>query len=97
MTKDFDLEQAIKAFQSGQELTGKGGFLTPLIRQITEAALKAELGQHLEDDDQPNCKNGSSKKTVKSSVGVFQPKLVKKNQAKLTYEIDRTILSLCLA
>lgn len=62
MTKDFDLEQAIKALQSGQDLTGKDGFLTPLIKQTTEAALKAELEQHLENDDQPNRKNGSSKK-----------------------------------
>lgn len=48
MTKDFDLEQAFKALQSEQDLTGKDGFLTPLIKQITEAALKAELQQHLE-------------------------------------------------
>ena len=106
MTKDFDLEQAIKALQSGQDLTGKDGFLTPLIKQITEAALKAELEQHLENDDQPNRKNGSSKKTVKSSVGAFEldtprdrtgsfePKLVQKNQTKLTDEIDRKILSM---
>lgn len=106
MTKDFDLEQAIKALQSGQDLTGKDGFLTPIIKQITEAALKAELEQHLETDEQPNRKNGSSKKTVKSSVGEFEldtprdrqgsfePKLVKKNQTKLTDEIDRKILSM---
>ncbi len=106
MTKDFDLEQAIKALQSGQELTGKEGFLTPLIKQITEAALKAELEQHLEEDYQPNRKNGSSRKTIKSSVGSFEldtprdrsgsfePKLVKKNQTKLTDEIDRKILSM---
>ena len=106
MTKDFDLEKAIKALQSGQDLTGKDGFLTPLIKQITEAALKAELEQHLEDDDHPNRKNGSSKKTVKSSVGAFEldtprdrsgsfePALVKKNQTKLTDEIDRKILSM---
>ena len=68
MTKNFDLEQAIKVLQSRQDLTGKDGFLTPLIKQITEAALKAELEQHLESDDQPNRKNGSNKKTVKSSV-----------------------------
>lgn len=106
MTKDFDLEQAIKALQSGQDLTGKDGFLTPLIKQITEAALRAELEQHLEDDDQPNRRNGFTKKTVKSSVGAFEldtprdrtgsfePKLVKKNQTKLTDEIDRKILSM---
>lgn len=106
MNKDFNLEQAIKAIQSGQDLTGKDGFLTPLIKQITEAALKAELEQHLENDAQPNRKNGSSKKTVKSSVGAFEldtprdrtgsfePKLVRKNQTKLTDEIDRKILSM---
>ncbi len=108
MTKDFDLEQAIKALQSGQVLTGKDGFLTPLIKQITEAALRAELEQHLEDDDQPNRRNGFTKKMVKSSVGAFEldtprdhsgsfePKLVKKNQTKLTDEIDRKILSMFL-
>lgn len=51
MIKDFDLEQAIIALQSGQDLTGKGGFLTLLIKQTTETALKGELEQHLEDDD----------------------------------------------
>lgn len=106
MTNEFDLAQAIKALQSGQDLTGKDGFLTPLIKQITEAALKAELQQHLENDEQPNRKNGSSKKTIKSSVGsfeldtprdrsgAFEPQLVKKNQTKLTDEIDRKILSM---
>lgn len=106
MTKDFNIEDAIKALQSGQDLTGKDGVLTPLIKQLTEAALKAELEQHLEDDTQPNRKNGSSKKTVKSSAGAFEletprdragsfePKLIKKNQTKLTDEIDRKILSM---
>ncbi|EMI4516598.1 hypothetical protein V6560_004204 [Vibrio parahaemolyticus] len=70
MDKDFYLEQAIKALQSGQILTGKDGFLIPLIKQ--EATLRADLEQHLEDDDQPNRKNGLAKKTVKSSVGTFE-------------------------
>lgn len=106
MTKDFNIEAAVKALQSGQDLTGKDGVLTPLIKQLTEAALQAELEQHLETDDQPNRKNGFSKKTIKSSVGAFEldtprdrsgsfePKLVKKNQTKLTDEIDRKILSM---
>lgn len=32
MALNFDLEQAINALQSGQDLTGKDGFLTPLIK-----------------------------------------------------------------
>ncbi|MEG3346274.1 IS256 family transposase [Pseudoalteromonas sp. B5MOD-1] len=106
MSKEFDLDKAVEALRAGQDLTGKDGFLTPLIKQITEAALKAELEQHMESDEQPNRKNGSTKKTVKSSVGAFEldtprdragsyePKLVKKNQTKLTDEIDRKILSM---
>lgn len=106
MTQQFDFNKALKALQSGQDLTGKDGVLTPLIKQLTEAALKAELDQHLADDEQPNRKNGSSKKTVKTAAGAFEletprdragtfePQLVKKNQTKLTDEIDRKILSM---
>lgn len=106
MTKDFNIEEAIKALKAGKDLTGKDGVLTPLIKQLTEAALQAELEQHLEDEVQPNRKNGTTRKTVKSSAGAFEldtprdrsgsfePKLVKKNQTKLTDEIDRKILSM---
>lgn len=106
MTQQFDFNKALKALQSGQDLTGKDGVLTPLIKQLTEAALKAELDQYLADDEQPNRKNGSSKKTVKTAAGAFEletprdragtfePQLVKKNQTKLTDEIDRKILSM---
>ncbi len=68
MTQDFDFNKALEQLQSGKGLTGKDGVLTPLIKQLTEAALKAELEQHLETDSQPNRKNGSSKKTVKSTL-----------------------------
>ena len=53
MTKiDFDLEQAIQALRDGADLNGKDGILTPLIKQLTEAAMKGELEQHLAQDDQ---------------------------------------------
>ena len=102
----FDFEKAVAALQGGQELMGKGGILTPLIKQLSEAVLQAELDAHLEEDDQPNRKNGSSKKTVKSSSGSFElntprdrngsfePQLVKKHQTHLTDSIERKILSL---
>lgn len=103
---DFDFNKALEQLQAGQGLTGKDGVLTPLIKQLTEAALKAELDQHLAQDDSPNRKNGYSKKTVKTSVGQFEldtprdregsfePQLVKKHQTKLTPEIDQKILGL---
>jgi len=103
---DFDFNKALEQLQAGQGLTGKDGVLTPLIKQLTEAALKAELNQHLGQGKSPNRKNGYSKKTVKTSVGQFEletprdregsfePQLVKKNQTKLTPEIDQKILGL---
>ena len=40
---DFDFEKALKAIQSGKPLTGKDGVLTPLIKDLTEAALEGEM------------------------------------------------------
>jgi len=106
MTQPFNFEQALKDLQSGKDLNGKDGILTPLIKQLTEAALKAELNHHLTQADEPNRKNGSTSKTIKSSsgnfeldtprdrAGSFEPQLIKKNQTHLTAEMDRKILSL---
>ena len=106
MSNTFNFEQALKALQSGKPLNGKDGVLTPLIKQLTEAALQAELEQHLETCQEPNRRNGTSTKTIKSSSGTFElntprdragsfePQLIKKNQTKLTDEIDSKILSM---
>jgi len=106
MTSPFDFEKALQDLQSGKELTGKNGILTPLIKQLTEAALKAELEQHLASEQQPNRKNGRSQKTIKAlsgsfeletprdRAGTFEPQLIKKNQSQLSDEIERKILSM---
>ena len=102
----FDINQALEDLKAGKPLNGADGFLTPLIKQLTEAALKAEQEHHLSDSSEPNRKNGYSKKTVKSGAGAFEletprdragtfePQLVKKNQTHLTEELERKILSL---
>ena len=104
-TPTFDMEAAIAALCEGQDLTGKDGVLTPLIKQLTEAAMQAELDSHLSQEEAPNRKNGSSSKTVKSTAGsfelktprdrtgTFEPQLVKKHQTHLTDEIERKILA----
>ena len=106
MTTQFNFDEAVQAIQSGQKLNGKDGILTGLIKQLTEAALQAELEQHLVTEQEPNRKNGYTSKTVKSSVGSFEldtprdrsgsftPQTVKKNQTTLTDEIDQKILSM---
>lgn len=44
----------------------------PLIKQLTEAALAAELDSHLAQDVEANRKNGSGKKTIKAPTGSFE-------------------------
>ena len=39
MREEFDFDVALAALQDGQGLTGKDGILTPLVKQLTEAAL----------------------------------------------------------
>jgi transposase-like protein len=106
MANSFDFEEALKALQSGKPLSGKDGILTPLVKQLTEAALQAELEGHLEADGEPNRKNGSTSKMVKSPSGNFElntprdrsgtfaPQLVKKHQTHMTDEIERKMLSM---
>ena len=36
--KGFDFQQALQEIQAGKPLLGKEGFLTPLIKKLTEAA-----------------------------------------------------------
>jgi len=68
--------------------------------------MQAELEQHLDQNEAPNRKNGSTAKTVKSPVGAFElntprdragtfePQLVKKHQTHLTEELERKIIAL---
>lgn len=102
----FDFQAAVEALRSGQDLNGKDGLLTPLIKQLTEAAMQAELEQHIDESQKPNRKNGRSKKTIKSTTGsfeldaprdragTFEPQIIKKNQTHLTDELERKVLSM---
>ena len=98
--------KALKAIQSGQAISGKDGILAPLLKQLTEAALEAELESHIADDVVPNRKNGKSQKTLKTSegridlntprdrAGTFEPQIIKKHQTSVSDEIETKILSM---
>ena len=100
------LKQPFLPLQDGQQLTGKDGILTPLIKQLTEAALEAEMAVYLETVEGSNRKNGYGRKTVKSTsgsfelatprdrAGSFEPQLVKKHQTHMSDEIERKIISM---
>jgi len=106
MTEKFNFNEALKAIQSGQAISGKDGVLAPLLKQLTEAALEAELESHLADDVLPNRKNGRSRKTLKTSegridletprdrAGTFEPQIIKKHQTSVSDEIETKILSM---
>lgn len=68
----FDMQQALEDLKSGKRLSGKDGLLTPLIKQLTEAALQVEQEQHLVQSGKANRKNGYTSKTMKTSSGTFE-------------------------
>ena len=106
----FDFDEILKEFRSGKKLTGKGGLLAPLIKQLTEAALEAEVESHIANDvlgGKPNRRNGFNKKTIKGTGdgtfeletprdrnGTFEPQIVKKHQTTISDEIEEKIISM---
>jgi len=103
---NFDFQEALKAIQEGKPLLGKEGILTPLIKNLTEAALEGELESHLGQEIAANRRNGKSKKSIKSlngnfelntprdRTGTFSPQLVKKHQTTINDELEQKIIAL---
>ena len=106
----FDFNEVLEQFKSGKNLTGKDRLLAPLIKQLTEAALEAEVESHIANDvlsGTRNRKNGVNKKTIKDLSngsfeletprdrnGTFEPQIVKKHQTTISNEIEDKILSM---
>jgi len=105
MNDKFDFNEALEQIKAGAKIEGKDGILAPLIKQLTEAALEAELESHLGQEIR-NRKNGKSSKRMKSGVGefelevprdrngTFEPQIVKKHQTHMSDQIEEKILSL---
>ena len=106
---DFDFNDAVKDIANGKSISGKDGVLAPLVKQLVEAALEAELESHITQDifaGNKNRKNGTSSKTIKTEgggfilatprdrAGSFEPQLVKRNQTHLTDDIEEKVLSM---
>ena len=107
---DFDFDEILEEFRNGKKLTGKGGLLAPLIKQLTEAALEAEVESHIANDvlsGNSNRRNGVNKKTIKGTSdgtfeletprdrnGTFEPQIVKKHQTTISDEIEEKIISM---
>lgn len=101
-------EKALKQFKEGKSLFSKGGAFTPLLQNFIEAALQAEMEAHLDDEarSQGNKRNGTKRKTIKSSDGTFiintpkdrqsdfEPQLIKKRQTILADSLQDKIIGL---
>ena len=106
MKIEVDVEQFAQDIKAGKGIGGADGALSSLIKQLTEAALAAEIDSHLAQDLSKNRKNGYATKTMKSDHGKFEldvprdrngsfePQIVKKNQTTMTDEIEKKMLSL---
>lgn len=108
----FDFEafkrEAIEKLRNKQPLSGKDGVFQPLLKELLEAALEAELDDHLGEEQRAlnNRKNGKTRKRVKSSKGAFiletprdrsgtfDPQIVGKRQTLISEEIEFKVIRL---
>ena len=108
-TPRFDFDLAVKELLSGKKISGKDGVLAPLVKQLVEAALEAEIESHIANDvlsGKSNRRNGYNTKTIKSATdgafelstprdreSTFEPQIVKKHQTTISDEIEERIIT----
>lgn len=100
--------EALRQLLKGESLFGKGGALAPLLKEILDSALDAEMESHLDDRQriEGNKRNGYKSKILKTSEGPielktpqdrqsnFEPQLIKKRQTILADSLETKILGL---
>jgi transposase-like protein len=109
---EFDYEsvknKALAQLKTGKPLLGKEGALAPLFKSFLEAALEAELENHLQEnkEDEINRRNGHGSKQLRTSEGSmelstprdrngsFEPDIVKKRQTILADNLESKIIGL---
>ena len=75
MNEAFNFNDAVKELLAGKKINGKDGVLAPLVKQLVEAALEAEVESHIAEEvfkGNSNRRNGYNKKQIKSSEGEFE-------------------------
>lgn len=101
-------KKVLDQLMSGKNLFGKDGAFAPMLKNVIEKALEAEMESHLDQQqrDKGNKRNGKGKKTIKSGFGTFdietpqdrqssfEPELVKKRQRILADNLSDKIIGL---
>jgi transposase-like protein len=70
--KDFE-KKVLEQFLSGKNLFGQDGAFAPMLKNVIEKALQAEMEGHLDEGERTkgNKRNGKGKKSLKSGFGTF--------------------------
>ena len=101
-------QKALRQFIKGESLFGKDGAFAPMLQNILDKALEAEMEGHLDEVQRNagNKRNGKGVKTIKSSLGTFdvttpqdrhstfEPEIIKKRQTILADNLSDKILGL---
>jgi putative transposase len=110
--KKFDLEafknEAKERLRRGAPASGKEGVFQPLLKQMLQEILQAEMDGHMEEKERSsgNRRNGNGSKKVKSTAGefdletprdrngTFEPQIVAKRQVIISEELEAKVLRL---
>ena len=110
---DIDYHEEVKKCKTMEDVVGKNGLMQRLLKDVMQQLLEAEMDEHLgrekyertDEDEDKNCRNGHSKKLVKSSYGElpmdiprdrkaeFEPRSIRKYTTDCN-ELDNKIISL---
>jgi len=106
----FDFEgfkaHAQTRLKAGDSLLGKEGILTPLLKEFLDESLEGEMDAFLSDEEEPNRRNGKTRKKVKTTLGEievitprdrnsdFEPQIIEKRQRTLSSDLERQIITL---
>jgi len=107
---DYDAvkKKALSQLRSGKSFFGRDGAFGPLLKEFLEAAMEAELEEHLDDEqrDNGNRKNGYGTKKLKTADGTieldtprdrsssFEPQIVKKRETILAESLEQKIIGM---
>ena len=74
---NFDYNTEVKKCKTIDDVLGKNGLVQRLVKDVLENILEAEMDEHLgydryERSGEPNYRNGTKPKTVRSKYGQFE-------------------------
>ncbi len=108
----FDYEalkkKTLEQFRSGKSLFGKGGAFASMLKDFLEAALQAEMEDHLDEEQRfkGNRKNGHTPKELRTAEGTielstprdrnseFDPQIVRKRETILAESLEQKIIGM---